>query len=84
MSDISWEKKWPELYKEALLEPDYSRLPDLIDDAERAIQRRAMEIWYGGALESKELQDLDSALRFLELLRLATLNEDIQYARAEN
>ena len=66
MSDIG--RSWPQLYREALLESDRSRVPDRIEKAHRAIQQRARELWYAGSLETRERHDLDAAVRFLGLL----------------
>ena len=67
MSDA--DKGWPELYRGALLESDPGRLPARIEEAQRAIQHRARELWYAGAPETRERHDLDAAVRFLGLLR---------------
>lgn len=60
---------WPELYRQALMESDRSRLPARISEAHQAIQRRARELWYAGSPETRERHDLDAAIRFLGLLR---------------
>ena len=69
MSDTPPQNNWPTLYREALLESDSSRLPARIDEAHKAIQLRARELWYGGSPETRERHDLDAAVRFLGLLR---------------
>jgi hypothetical protein len=61
---------WPELYRQAILESDRGRLPARIEQAREAIRRRSRELWYAGSPETRERRDLDSALRFLGLLRL--------------
>jgi hypothetical protein len=63
-------RSWTELYRQALLESDRSRLPARIEEASEAIRRRAMELWYAGSPETKERHDLDASLRFLGLLRM--------------
>jgi hypothetical protein len=68
MSDTG--KGWPELYRMALLESDYGRLPGRIEEASAAIRCRVRELWYAGSPETRERRDLDAALRFLELLRM--------------
>jgi hypothetical protein len=68
MSDTG--KGWPELYRVALLESDRSRLSARIEDAHKAIQHRARELWYAGSPETRERHDLDAAVRFLGLLRM--------------
>ena len=60
--------KWPELYRQAILEPDRNLLPSRIEIARDAIQRRARELWYAGRTEAKEIRDLDTAIYFLGLL----------------
>ena len=62
-------KAWSELYREALLEPDRSRLPARIELAYKAIQRRAHELWYAGAVGTNERRALDAAVHCLSLLR---------------
>jgi hypothetical protein len=61
--------RWPELYRQALLESDLTRLPSRIDAASEAIRSRAHELWYAGSPETRERHDLDASLRFLGLLR---------------
>ena len=67
MSDTSG--RWPELYRQALLESDSGRLLARIDEASDAIRCRSRELWYAGSNETKERHALDSALYFLGLLR---------------
>ena len=47
------DKKWPELYKQAILEPDRTLLPSRIDVAREAIQHRARELWYSDGSTTK-------------------------------
>ena len=61
---------WPELYRQAILESDRGRLSARIEEASTAIRRRSRELWYAGSPETRERRDLDSALRFLGLLRM--------------
>jgi hypothetical protein len=68
MSDTG--QSWPQLYRQALLESDRSKLPVRIEQAHRAIRQRARELWYGGSPETRERHDLDAAVRFLGLLRM--------------
>ena len=70
-------KNWPELYKQALLETDHSLLFSRIDEAEKAIQRRALGLCSSQSPETKERQNLEVALRFLTLPRTLALNTDI-------
>jgi hypothetical protein len=67
MSDTSG--RWPELYRQALLESDSGKLLARIDEASDAIRCRSRELWYAGSPEIKERHALDSALYFLGLLR---------------
>ncbi len=76
MSDTG--TRWPELYREALFEPDRSRLPGRIDEAQKAIQCRARELFYTGSQETREQRDLDAALHFLALLGSVALSRDTQ------
>jgi hypothetical protein len=66
MSDTG--RRWPELYRRALLESDRSLLPSRIEEARKAIRCRARELWYAGSPETKERHDLDAAVQFLRLL----------------
>ncbi len=72
------QKKWPELYKDALLESDRNRLPERIDEAERAIQQRALQLWYAPSPEIRERREMETALRFLALLKSVAANSDTQ------
>jgi hypothetical protein len=61
---------WQTLYREAILESDPAKVPEMIDLASTVIRRRAFELWYmGSAAEARERLELDSALYFLELLK---------------
>ena len=62
-------RRWTELYRKALLEPESGRILASIDDACDAIRCRSRELWYAGATETEERHALDSALHFLGLLR---------------
>jgi len=61
-------RRWYELYRRALLESDRGLLPTRIEEARRAIQSRARELWYAGSPDTKERHDLDAALRLLGLM----------------
>ena len=69
MSTTLNENCWPELYREALLESNPTKVPARIEEAHQAIHRRVLELWYAGSPETKEHRDLDVALHFLDLLR---------------
>jgi hypothetical protein len=63
---------WPDLYRQAIFEPDRRLLLLRIDAARQAIRHRARELWYAAPTETKERRDLDNAIYFLGLLgRLA-------------
>lgn len=70
MSQTPSENDWHDLYREALLESDPARVPALIDEAYKAVQRRALELWNTCSPETKERHELDAALYFLGLLRM--------------
>jgi len=72
MSHARLPSNWPQLYREALLESDPMKVPLRIEEAHKAIHRRALELWYAGSgrtPRTKEQRDLDAALHFLGLLR---------------
>jgi len=69
MSDTPIPNNWPQLYREALLESDPLKVPVRIEEAHKAIHRRALELWYAGSPRTKEQRDLDAALHFLGLLK---------------
>lgn len=70
MSRMPRADDWQTLYREAVLESDPAKVPEMIDLASRVIRRRAFELWYmGSAAETRERLELDSALYFLDLLK---------------
>jgi len=75
MSPIPVQNNWPELYRQAILESDLGRLPERIEKAQSAIQRRARELWYAGSPETRERRALDAAVRFLRLLKMVRSNK---------
>lgn len=58
---------WREVYADALEDFDPAR----IEEAQRAVQRRAKEIWRAGSPETKERRELAAAIYFLNLFSLA-------------
>lgn len=70
MSQMPTQNEWRELYREALLESDPTRMPARIEQASKAIQLRALELWNMGSPETRERHELDSALHFLSLLTM--------------
>lgn len=77
MSQISTGNKWRTLYREALMEADPTQVSSRIETANKAIQRRAMELWYVGLPETGERHELDTALHFLNLLAMTGPEEDV-------
>lgn len=77
MSHTPTADDWQTLYREAMLESDPAKMPEMIDLAYKVIRRRAFELWYrGNAEQTKERLELDRALYFLDLLRkIGTLTE---------
>ena len=67
-------KSWLILYREAALEPDPKKSNARIVQAQRAIELRARELWYAGAPEITERQQMDAASHFLGILR--SINEE--------
>ena len=76
--------RWPELYRQALLEPDNGRLLDRIDEASEAIRCRSRELWYAGSPVTQERHALDSALYFLGLLRMVGTDEGKRQSEQRN
>ncbi len=60
---------WRELYKAALFETNYEKLPERIANAERAIVARARELFASGADTIEEDEALDDALYALRALQ---------------
>lgn len=81
MSDTSG--RWPELYRQALLESDSGRILARIDKASEAIRCRSRELWYAGSRETKERHALDSALHLLGLLRTIGADRKRRLERGE-
>lgn len=70
MSRIPAASDWQTLYREAILESDPAKVPEMIDLASAVIRRRVFELWYmGSAADTRERLELDSALYFLDLLK---------------
>jgi hypothetical protein len=65
------QKDWVELYRSALMEFDRVRLPEKIDAANQAIQRRMYEL-LPQTNSLQEHRDLENALRNLRSLRRQT------------
>ena len=67
MSRAPTPNNWRELYSDALEDFDPAR----IEETQKAVQRRALEIWFAGSPESKERREIASAIYFLNLFALA-------------
>jgi hypothetical protein len=68
------EKKehWGELYRKALFEEDRNKLPVSLEQAHKAVQQRARELWYSptdSQNTDKERRELDAADYFIGLLQ---------------
>lgn len=68
MENLDMNRNWLALYREAVLEPDGKRVKTRIAQAQMAIQRRALELWYAGTSETTERRQLDAASHFLGIL----------------
>jgi hypothetical protein len=68
MTNSRAEKGWLLLYKTAVLESDASKMERRVAQAQDAIRKRALELWYSDTAETAERQELQTALRFLRLL----------------
>jgi hypothetical protein len=60
---------WQTLYREAIFESDPTKMPAKLDLAHAVMQSRAFELFYTGAPTTREQEELDTALYFLELLK---------------
>ncbi len=69
MEDTDRSKHWLMLYREAVLEPDREKVRTRVDQAHKAIQSRARELWYAGSPVTSERRQLDAASHFLGILR---------------
>ncbi len=66
-------ERWAVLYQRALFEEDVNTLPARVEEAQLAIQQRAMELWHassvGRPIDLRERHELETALYFLKLQR---------------
>jgi len=60
---------WKELYHAAMSEPDLTKLPDRLSDAEAALIARARELFYAGGGDGEEGESLDYAMCIVHALR---------------
>lgn len=59
---------WLTLYREAVHEHDRGKLRDRVAQAQNAMRRRTLELWYGGAHDTTERRQIDAAAHHLRLL----------------
>ena len=59
---------WLTLYREALEENDRGKLRARVAQAQKAMRRRTLELWYGGAPDTTERRQIDAASHHLRLL----------------
>ena len=62
-------RSWSELYRNAILEADYNKVPELIDVAEQALVARTRELFHESGDTIEEQHALDDALYALKALR---------------
>ena len=70
MEQVQQRSDWQDLYREVLMESDPGIMLARIEIAQKAIHRRALELWYAGPPDTKERHELDSATYFLALLKI--------------
>ena len=68
MANSDGNQNWLALYREAVLESDRRKVKTRVAQAQMAIQQRALEMWYAGALETTERHQMDAAVHFLGIL----------------
>lgn len=73
---------WRELYKAALFETDRNKIPNRINEAERAIIARARELFGSPTDTIEEDQALDDALYALRALQHCLGSDDAAAAAA--
>jgi len=62
-------KNWKDIYVRALLESDKDKVPSLVIEAERAIVKRARELFEASSDNIEEGEALDDALYALHALK---------------
>jgi hypothetical protein len=60
---------WRDLYQAAICEPDMSKVPDRIAEAEAALILSARELFYTDGRDSDEGESMDDAMFILQALR---------------
>ena len=66
---------WLRLYREALQEQDRGKLRARVAQAQHAMRRRALELWYAGAPDMTERRQMDAASHHLWLLCTMNVNK---------
>ena len=59
---------WLTLYREAVQEQDREKLRARVAQAQYAMRRRTLELWYDGASDITERRQIDAASHHLRLL----------------
>ena len=62
-------RNWQECYKFAIVEPDFTKIPDRIGQAKKVIGQRAKELFQATRNNFEEEQALDAALCVLHALQ---------------
>jgi len=75
MTGCDGNTNWLTLYREAVQEQDPNKLHGRVAHARHAMRRRALELWYGGALDTAERRQMDTASRILGLLSTIGLSK---------
>ncbi len=66
---------WMKLYQEAIDEHDREKLRVRVAQAQNAMRRRTLELWYGGASDTTERRQIDAASHHLRLLCTAGVSK---------
>ncbi len=69
MDNTDDQQHWHDLYRRAMQEPDPALLELRIHEAQKSVQQRTRQLWYGKTGSSKEREALNSAAHHLEVLR---------------
>lgn len=59
---------WLTLYREAVEEHDREKLRARVAQAQNAMRRRTLELWYDGASDTTERRQIDAASHHLRIL----------------
>jgi hypothetical protein len=68
MADSEGTAEWLTLYRDAVQEDDRGKLPARVAQAQYAMRRRTLELWYAGAPDTTERRRIDAATHHLRLL----------------